>query len=97
MGDGGGILRVDHGDHICISFKENLAVTVFSKVLNHVNHVRNDIAHETDRVRDAGFSHHHRIRETASAAANAEHIAAFLTVPPDTALELAKTEHLFAD
>ena len=59
--------------------------------------IRNDIAHETDRVRDAGFSHHHRIRETASAAANAEHIAAFLTVPPDTALELAKTEHLFAD
>lgn len=59
--------------------------------------IRNDMAYETDRIRDAGFPHHYRIRESASAETNAENIAAFLSVLQDKALDIARTDHLFAD
>ena len=59
--------------------------------------IRNDMAYETDRIRDAGFPHHHRIRETGSTETNAENIAAFLSVLQDKALDIARTDHLFAD
>ena len=59
--------------------------------------IRNDIEHESDRIRDAEFENHLRIRETQTPEKNAEAIARFLTVTPDVAQEIARTDHLFAD
>ncbi|MDU8913582.1 DUF5928 domain-containing protein [Aestuariicoccus sp. MJ-SS9] len=59
--------------------------------------IRNDMAHESDRIRDAEFEHHIRMREADSAEVNAQAISRFLTIPPDKALDIAKTEYLFAD
>ncbi len=59
--------------------------------------LRNDVVHDGDRLRDAGFPHHHRIAEGASAADNARGLAAFLSVPAETARALAETPWLFAD
>jgi hypothetical protein len=59
--------------------------------------VRNDILHESDRIRDAQFDNHLRLRESDAPEANARPIAQFLSLPEDKALEIAKTDHLFAD
>ncbi|WP_089900961.1 DUF5928 domain-containing protein [Loktanella fryxellensis] len=59
--------------------------------------VRFDILSEADRIRDAGFANHVRIRESAGPAENATAIAAFLNVPPETAGSIAQTPYLFAD
>ena len=59
--------------------------------------IRYDIIFESDRIRDAGFSHHLRIRETATPAENAPAIASFLQVPDETARALAETPYLFVD
>ena len=59
--------------------------------------IRYDIIYESDRIRDAGFAHHGRIREAATPSENAPAIAAFLQVPEDTARTLAETPHLFVD
>ncbi|WP_068109613.1 DUF5928 domain-containing protein [Tropicimonas marinistellae] len=59
--------------------------------------IRNGVAHEIERMRDAGFSHLHRIRQSAAAEENAVSLSAFLSIPMETAREIAATEHLFAD
>ena len=59
--------------------------------------IRNDIAHEIDMIRDAGFANHLRMRETASVSENEKIIAEFLTVSREMAQEIARTDHLFAD
>lgn len=59
--------------------------------------IRADIAHESDRLRDAGLAHFHRIREGADAAENAVPLAAFLSIPVETALGIAGADHLFSD
>jgi hypothetical protein len=59
--------------------------------------VRNDMVHESDRIRDANFDNLLRIRQIYAPEANARPLAEFLTLPPDKALEIAKTDHLFAD
>ncbi len=59
--------------------------------------VRNDILHESDRIRDADFDNHLRMREVDHPEVNARALAEFLTLPQDKAVELAKTEYLFAD
>ncbi|GGH33521.1 Core-2/I-Branching enzyme [Cribrihabitans marinus] len=59
--------------------------------------IRNDLAYESDRIRDAGFARYARIRESATPEQNAERIADFLTIPPEQALSIARAEHLFAD
>jgi len=59
--------------------------------------IRNDLVYETDRIRDAGFPHHVQLRESASPEENAAALADFLSIPRDQALDLARTEHLFAD
>ena len=59
--------------------------------------VRGDIAHESERLRDAGFAHFHAIRQGAAAEENAVPLAAFLSIPVETAREIAATDHLFAD
>ncbi len=59
--------------------------------------VRLDVLHESDRLRDAQFPHHHRISERASPEENAGPLAAFLSVPRDVALRVAETPWLFSD
>lgn len=59
--------------------------------------IRNDFAHEADRIRDAGFPHYHRIREIDTPEENAEKIAAFASIPHEQAQEIARTDYLFAD
>ncbi|MHA7875689.1 DUF5928 domain-containing protein [Roseivivax sp.] len=59
--------------------------------------VRNDILHESDRIRDAEFPNYLRIREGETPEANAEALAAFLSLGRDTAIDIARTDFLFAD
>jgi hypothetical protein len=59
--------------------------------------IRYDVVFESDRISDANFAQHHRLREAASPAENASALGAFLTVPPEVAQELANTAYLFVD
>nr|WP_319247862.1 DUF5928 domain-containing protein [uncultured Celeribacter sp.] len=59
--------------------------------------IRADIAHESDRIRDAEYEYYDRISETKSAEENARPLARFLSVSPNTALEIAATHYLFSD
>jgi hypothetical protein len=59
--------------------------------------IRNDIEHEADLIRDAGFNRHYRIHEVDNSEENAGKLSEFLTLPFDQALRLAQTPHLFAD
>ncbi len=59
--------------------------------------IRNDMTYESDRMRDANFPMHYRLRETADRVENADRLAEFLDIPPDRAMEIAKSDHLFAD
>ncbi|TMM52768.1 DUF5928 domain-containing protein [Sulfitobacter sabulilitoris] len=59
--------------------------------------IRNDMIFESDRIRDAGFENHNRMREHASVDNNADALADFLSIPPDKAREIADTDYLFAD
>ena len=59
--------------------------------------IRYDVIFESDRIRDADFPAHYRIRETASADENTLPLAQFLSIPEDKARTIAATEHLFAD
>lgn len=59
--------------------------------------IRNDVLHEADRIRDAGFNRHFRIRQSDSAEINATKLMEFLSLPEDQALKLAQTSNLFDD
>ncbi|MFV1464272.1 MULTISPECIES: DUF5928 domain-containing protein [unclassified Phaeobacter] len=59
--------------------------------------IRNDIQHESDRIRDVGFDHLSLIRESDSDEQIAEQLMPFLALDHDAALSLARTEHLFSD
>jgi len=59
--------------------------------------IRNDVFHETDRLRDAGFANYYRISELNPPAENAVPLAKFLDIPLDKALSIASVEHLFTD
>lgn len=59
--------------------------------------VRNDIAMESDRIRDAGFSHVYRIRPSQSAYKNAQAISAFLDIFMQESEALANNPNLFND
>ena len=59
--------------------------------------VRNDLAHESDRIRDSGFESYNRIIETLPPEENAIALASFLTVSEDIARQIAQTPHLFVD
>ena len=59
--------------------------------------IRQDMLHESDRIRDAGFENHNRIREVNGPDENAAPIARFLAVAEDKAREIAATDYLFAD
>ncbi|MFT7592713.1 MAG: hypothetical protein ACI8R4_000020 [Paracoccaceae bacterium] len=59
--------------------------------------IRDDMVYESDRIRDADFERYSRIQETDAPENNAEKLAAFLTISQDKALQIAQSEHLFAD
>lgn len=59
--------------------------------------IRNDMLHESDRIRDGQFENHNRMREAADAEANAAALSTFLAIPKEKASEISKTDHLFAD
>jgi hypothetical protein len=59
--------------------------------------IRNDMTWESDRIRDANFPEHYRMLELDAVEENAGKLSGFLTIPHDKALEIARTEHLFAD
>lgn len=59
--------------------------------------IRYDVTYESNRLRDAGFAHHYRIRESADAEENAVPLAAFLGIDLALAREIAATPHLFMD
>ena len=59
--------------------------------------IRNDISNEVDQIRDAGFERHWAVAERAFEKDNASAVAQFLDVPMDTAFEVVRTPHLFAD
>jgi len=59
--------------------------------------IRGDIAHESDRIRDAGFENHLILREGEGRDRSADLLAWFLAIPPETAQNIAQTDHLFAD
>ncbi|MBT9384015.1 beta-1,6-N-acetylglucosaminyltransferase [Pseudooceanicola sp. CBS1P-1] len=59
--------------------------------------IRNDILHEGDRIRDAGFAGLGRLREAAGEAENAAALAEFLSVSHDEAQEILSLPHLFLD
>ena len=59
--------------------------------------IRNDLMHETDRIRDAQFENLGRMREGGDAELNAEALSQFLTISKDRAKEIAQTEYLFND
>lgn len=59
--------------------------------------IRYDVKFESDRIRDAGFTGFHRIRQAASVDENTLPLAAFLDIPVEKAREIASTEYLFVD
>ena len=59
--------------------------------------VRNDLLHESDRIRDAKFDSHLRLRETDPREAHARAVAGFLSVPLSVAQEIVAQDQLFAD
>ena len=59
--------------------------------------IRYDVVYESDRIREAGFENHLRIRENASENENTPPLAEFLSTSEDVARSLAQTPYLFAD
>ncbi|MEL6412066.1 MAG: DUF5928 domain-containing protein [Pseudomonadota bacterium] len=59
--------------------------------------IRGDINHEADVILDAEFENHMVMRQSDAPEKNADLIARFLDVAQDKALEIAQTDHLFAD
>ncbi len=59
--------------------------------------IRYDVVFESDRIRDANFPNHLKLREIVSPEENSVALAAFLSVPPDVARSLAQTPYLFVD
>lgn len=59
--------------------------------------MRQDLAHEIERVRDAGFDPYYRLRQTQSPAQNASPLAEFLQIGKEKAQEITSIPHLFDD
>jgi len=59
--------------------------------------IRGDITFESDRLRDAEFENHLVMKQSNGPDENAGPIARFLDIAHDKALEIARTDHLYAD
>ncbi len=59
--------------------------------------LHNDVLFESEAIREAALPNHAQIRQTDAPEHNARSLADFLQVPLDTAQQIARTDHLFAD
>lgn len=59
--------------------------------------VRNDMVHESDRIRDANFENLVRMREIDGRDPNARAVSEFLRIPETTAQDIVGLDHLYAD
>ena len=59
--------------------------------------IRDDIEHESDRIQDADFEQHFKIRQSLDASENAPALEQFLKIDPDKARTVASAEYLFSD
>ena len=59
--------------------------------------IRNDVILESDRLRDERYPGYYRMRERANPDENAAALAAFLSIKPEAAREIAEIPHLFSD
>lgn len=73
---------------------EQTSADTFARLLPTI---RNDILFESDRIRDAAFQNHHRLCETGDLEKNAQALAHFLSIPHQTARDIADGAQLFAD
>jgi hypothetical protein len=73
---------------------DNTSDTTFARLMPTL---RRDITFEADRLRDAGFANHLRLRENADPAENAEALAKFLGLPAEKLRTVVEDRALFAD
>ena len=59
--------------------------------------IRNEITAESDRIRDAKFTHLERLKEWSDVDRNSAAISKFLSLSQDKGKEIVQMEHLFAD
>jgi hypothetical protein len=59
--------------------------------------IKYDIVFESDRMRDANFPNHLKLREISSPEENSVPLSEFLSVSPEVARSLAQTPYLFVD
>ncbi|KFE36079.1 DUF5928 domain-containing protein [Thioclava atlantica] len=59
--------------------------------------IRADLAHESERIREAGFENYALLREAGDREDNARALAHALDIPSDMAQELAQLDYIFAD
>jgi hypothetical protein len=59
--------------------------------------VRADIQFESEAIRNAGFAHFDRLRESASVDDRVGPLSEFLDLPPETARRVAEAPYLFDD
>ncbi len=59
--------------------------------------IRHNMVFEADRIRDANFENHYRLRETAQPEENAQRLAQFLAISLDNAKDVTAFDHLFSD
>lgn len=59
--------------------------------------IRNDVARESELIRDQNFPEFYRIRERASPEENAGPLSKFLGIEREKALDIARTDYLFVD
>ena len=59
--------------------------------------IRNDVARESELLRDQNFPEFHRILERARPEENAGSLSKFLRIDREKALDIARTDYLFVD
>jgi hypothetical protein len=59
--------------------------------------IRKDILHESDRIRDADFENHLRLREIDEVHEYVAPLMNFLSISEEAATRIAESPHLFAD
>ncbi|ARO14973.1 Glycosyl transferase family 14 [Ketogulonicigenium robustum] len=59
--------------------------------------VRADLTLESERMRDMGFTFHHRVQESGPEAQNVAALVEFFGIKPDAATEIIHTPYIFSD
>jgi len=84
---------IGHAKRIGLAGEESSAETLQQLLPT----IRYDIVYEIDRIRDANFPNHVKLRERNSPEDNTPVLAEFLSIPEDAARGIAQTPYLFAD